>query len=235
MQTGPGRNTSADPSWRVQQFGDSHTGYSHTIHVPRGKSEDLDIKGASTVGYQGFIPGKKAENVYGQPIARTNRIAQDRRLTPAYSANPDQACGFLSQTAPAFWLQGSDYPTIRNTVVAWRQNSVRPDMLPQFDEPERAAAARGSLHRTMGFSSPPAPPIHRAEFSWNKPRRRSAYEREISYNPPAEPFPGRQDPLEVAKTKGAAGEPSHTMKMDQLRHKLEYLARNSDREIGKRT
>lgn len=232
--TGPGVRTSSEPSWRMQHYGHEGTGYSHTVKVPVDKPEDFDIKGASTVGYKGFIPGKVAENVYGQPVARTNRIAQDRRVTPAYSP-PKEACGFLSQTAPAFWAQGSDYPTIRNSMVSLSRNMVRSDILPIFTEKERSYGARGSLHRTMGFRSDAPPPIHRDQFMWGRPRRRDAYEREISYQPPEPPYQGRTDPFDVAKVKGPAGEPSHTIKMDQMRQKLEYLQRNPDREMGTRT
>ena len=40
---------------------------------------------------------------------------------------------------------------------------------------------------------------------WGRPRRRDAYEREISYQPPEPPYQGRTDPFDVAKVKGPLG------------------------------
>jgi hypothetical protein len=232
--TGPGVATTIDPSWRMQQFGEEGPGYSHVVGVPTRKAKYIDIKGADIPGYQGYIPGKVPENVYGQPEARTNRIAQDRRQIPAYTPIKE-GCGFAAQTAPAFWHQGADYPTIRNSMAAWRRTSMRSDSCPHFTEKERRACVRGKLQETMGFKYGSAPSIPRSGFMWNKPKHRDAYEREVSYDPGDEYPQGRVDPLEVAKRKGAAGEPSHTVKMDQMRNKLEYLIRNPDRESGTRT
>jgi hypothetical protein len=232
--TGPGVATSCESSWRMQQFGEDGPGYSHCVTVPTQKTKYIDIKGSEIPGYQGYIPGRVPENVYGQAEARTNRVAQDRRQIPAYTP-VKEGCGFAAQTAPAFWHQGADYPTIRNSMVAWRRNSIRSDVLPHFTEKERRSCVRGKLHETMGFKHGSAPSIPRAQFMWNKPKIRDSYEREISYDPGEEYPPGRVDPLEVAKRKGAAGEPSHTVKMDQMRQKLEYLQRNPDREMGTRT
>jgi len=232
--TGPGVATSIDASWRMQHFGEEGPGYSHVVAVPTKKSKYIDIKGSAVPGYQGYIPGKVSDNVYGQPEARTNRIAQDRRQIPAYTP-VKEVFGDAAQTAPCFWHQGADFPTIRNSMVAWRRNTVRSDIIPHFTEKERRACNRGKLQETMGFKHGSAPSIPRSGFMWNKPKHRDAYEREVSYDPGDEYPQGRVDPLEVAKRKGAAGEPSHTVKMDQMRNKLEYLIRNSDREICKRT
>jgi hypothetical protein len=114
--TGPGVATSTDASWRMQQFGEDGPGYSHCVTVPTKKSKYIDIKGSGIPGYQGYIPGKVPENVYGSAEARTNRIAQDRRQIPAYTP-VKEGCGFAAQTAPAFWHQGADFPTIRNSMV----------------------------------------------------------------------------------------------------------------------
>jgi hypothetical protein len=104
-----------------------------------------------------------------------------------------------------------------------------------FTEKERRACVRGKLHETMGFKYSSAPQLGRDNYMWNKPRVRGAYEAEISYQPPYEPPPGRLNPVEVASRMGAAGEPSHSMKMDQKRWQTEFTLRASDREMVNRT
>merc|ERR1712118_428374 len=84
-----------------------------------GKSKYIDIKGSAVPGYQGYIPGKVADNVYGQPEARTNRIAQDRRQIPAYA--PELHGGLEAEHCPqrhhsAFYGEGA--PRVQSRKVA---------------------------------------------------------------------------------------------------------------------
>lgn len=206
-------------SWRSEQFGMNDPAYTHTITVGT-KPRTLDLQGAEIPGYDGFIPGKYSEGVYGTTANITNKRSQARRMDPTYSPRKE-ACGAISQTAPSFWLTGADSKTIRHSCVALRREPLRSDMLPLFTQKERYHAQHGALHETMGHGGRNRAPTSRSP-AWNRPRRRLCQESEITYQPPDPPRTGRVSPADVAKVKGAAGEPSYTMVSDMLRVKQHF-------------